>query len=238
MSVQILLCFTSILLLEIGEGILYTSSAENMKRKENLREILIVINNCLSPIGMGLNLFLRSTIECQRNISVLESQFCNTAYNSQTIPIDCFVSLIAFTVFNQIIFPTKFEYTMLISLIGFIFIIGSIYVSYLHHQSDYSSSTTALNCILCMSYVLMIICQIWIQNSKVQQFALQDGLDTMTALHRRRREVALAINNDYRGIEVDDQTLNSELYFHNIFPTSKAYAHRDNDSIVSDLSAD
>jgi len=221
------------------EGILYTSTTENLQRKEYLRETFININNCLSPIGMGLNLFLRSSIECQSNISVLETQFCNTTYSTQTIPLDCFVSLITLTIFNQIILPMKFEYTLIVSLIGSIFLIVSMYKSYLHHQLNYSPQTIAMNCILGISYVVMIIFQVWIHKSKVQQFVLQDGMDTMAALHRRRREVALAVNSEYPCIAVDDQTVNTDLFFHNFLPTNGTFAvisdNRDNNSMISEI---
>jgi hypothetical protein len=78
----------------------------------------------------------------------------------------------------------------------------------------------------------MIICQTWIQNSKIQQFVLQDGLETMAALHRRRRDVALAVN-EYPGLEVDNQTINSEVFYHNLPPTIPTYDFRGNSISVN-----
>ena len=128
--------------------------------------------------------------------------------------------------------PSRFEYTICGSLIGFGFVVASVYRSYLHHQLNFSSQTFALNVILCFSYAIMIICQTWIQNSKIQQFVLQDGLETMAALHRRRREVALAVN-DYPGLEVDNQTINSEVFYHNLPPTIPMNDFRGNNISVN-----
>ena len=81
------------------------------------------------------------------------------------------------------------------------------------------------------------MCQTWIQNSKIQQFVLQDGLETMAALHRRRREVALAVN-EYPGLEVDNQTINSEIFYHNLPPTLPIHDVRENVSVISEITID
>ena len=128
--------------------------------------------------------------------------------------------------------PSRFECTVCGSLIGFGFLIASVHRSYLHHHLNFSSQTFALNVILSFSYSVMIICQTWIQNSKIQQFVLQDGLETMAALHRRRLEVALAVN-EYPGLEVDNQTINSEVFYHNLPPTIPTYDFRGNSISVN-----
>lgn len=229
-----LISYIIIIFIEIGEDIFYEKTDENIKLMTGIRRILITANNILSPFGMGLNLLLRSTVECGNDISVYETQFCNTSYNSRTVPIDCFISLMALTILHQLLLPTRFEYTLLSSFIGCGFTVTSIYLSYLHHQSDYASQTVALNCILCAAFVILVICQVFVQSSKIQQFVLQDGLDQWAALHRRRRDIALAVQ-ELELVDIDDQSRSSSLFYHNLPPTTNNNTNSDNINYHEDI---
>ena len=231
--IQVAICMSGIIFIETIYNRFYSNQLTNQTKQkvENLREKLLIINNILSPIGMGLNVYLRVNVECEHNVSLLDSQFCNGNYNNKTIPIDCFISFITITILHQIIFPIRFEYTIIVWIIGFLFFSVSAIKAYYHHKV-YQSQDIAFNSILFICYLVMILFQGWVQKSNLNEFVLQDGLDTMMTLHRRRRQMASnSINGTY--VDFDDQTLTNEIFYHNSQPI-----HYEQNDYINDMRSD
>jgi hypothetical protein len=83
----------------------------------------------------------------------------------------------------------------------------------------------------------MILFQGWVQKSNLNEFVLQDGLDTIMTLHRRRRQMASnSLNGTY--VDFDDQTLANEIFYHNSQHNTIPTHYEQNDYINDDMRSD